>query len=102
MQENVRNHTERTQTTNDSKAHEVLWRVCRRKQIGAIYRSQVTHRINKSQADSSSFVRHRTKCAGSVAQAQGICSPKARSHDDEQDISSDEVVDCADDDRAQD
>lgn len=81
---------------NNPKAHEVLRRIILRKQIRAIYLRQITQCVDQRQRHSAHLCIHAPKCRGRKAQRNGVGCPQSCGHEDEQDVSREEVVDCAD------
>merc|ERR1711939_802180 len=94
MCKQINAYTEGTHAADDGKAHDVLWSIVGREQVSAIDLSKVAKGIDQRERDSSYLLRHRAECRSCVRKSQTVRSPKSSGHEDQQNVSCCEVVDC--------
>lgn len=100
LQDEVRNHTGKTHSTDDPESHEILRCINVREQIGPVNLRQISHGVNNCQTDSSDLVIHRPESRRRIRQRQRVRRPQRTRHDDKQCIPRVEVIHGARDDTA--
>ena len=98
MHNNINHDTESQHARDNSKAHEILWLVVCREEIRSIDLCQVAHSVDERQCDTPDIGIHGAECSACERQRDGVGSPQAGGHEDEEDVAGGEVVDGADED----
>ena len=100
MRENVDANPEGTHPSDNTKAQEILRRVCGREKIRAIDLSKISKRVDQRKRDGACLLRHGTEGRGAVRQREPVGRPEPRGHEDKEHVPRREVVDETDNDSA--